>query len=358
LEKTKKWTLGVNRWFVLLFAVLGIVGTSYFPAVQPHIQVAAERVMEEPLFTLPVIGPFYLTNTFFAMLIVDVIILAMAFIIRQSIRGGSLVPKGLANAFETLLEAIYNMTESTAGSKWAKTIFPWFATIMIVVLVANWVELIPGIDTIGKIEESQHGYPTITLIPGVLGAVVKGEPQEGGGSVILPYVRALSTDLNFTASLAIISVFMTQVIGIQAARSRYRKAVAKKTWNPFRKWVGLQFSGMGYFTKFFNTTTLFSKPGFGLIDLLVGILEFISELSKILSFSFRLFGNIFAGMVLLFLVGALMPPAASWLQSGVLLFEFFIGLIQAFVFGMLTMVFMSQATVSHGGGEHGDELTE
>ncbi len=95
---------------------------------------------------------------------------------------------------------------------------------------------------------------------------------------------------------------------------------------------------------FFNTLTIFRKPFFGAIDFAVSILELISEIAKILSFSFRLFGNMFAGMVLLFLMASLLPVFAP---SLVMIFEFFIGLIQAFVFGMLTMVFMSQATQGH-----------
>jgi len=144
-----------------------------------------------------------------------------------------------------------------------------------------------------------------------------------GGFHIVPYVRVLSTDLNFTAALALISVLMTQVIGVQAQGARY-------------------------FTKFLNFTTFFKKPFFGAIDFAVGLLELISEFSKILSFAFRLFGNIFAGSVLLFLIGSMIPV---FMPSAIMLFEFFIGLIQAFVFGMLTMVFMSQATQGHG-GEH------
>ena len=81
------------------------------------------------------------------------------------------------------------------------------------------------------------------------------------------------------------------------------------------------------------------------IDIAVGLLEIIAEISKILSFSFRLFGNIFAGAVLLFVIGFIAPVFA---QSIFLLLELFIGLIQAFVFGILTMVFMSMATQGHG----------
>ena len=113
---------------------------------------------------------------------------------------------------------------------------------------------------------------------------------------------------------------------------------------------GVRSLGMGYFKKFLNVGGLFKRPIFGVIDFAVGILEMISEISKILSFSFRLFGNIFAGSVLLFVIGTLVPVFA---QSGFLMLEFFVGLIQAVVFGMLTMVFMAQATAGHG--DHGDE---
>ncbi|MEI7987612.1 MAG: F0F1 ATP synthase subunit A, partial [Chloroflexota bacterium] len=85
------------------------------------------------------------------------------------------------------------------------------------------------------------------------------------------------------------------------------------------------------------------------IDFGVGLLELVSEFSKILSFSFRLFGNIFAGSVLLFVIGSLVPV---FLQAGFLTFEFAIGLIQAVVFGMLTMIFMTMATQGHGSEEH------
>jgi F-type H+-transporting ATPase subunit a len=97
---------------------------------------------------------------------------------------------------------------------------------------------------------------------------------------------------------------------------------------------------------------IFKRPVFGVIDFGVGLLELISEISKILSFSFRLFGNIFAGSVLLFVIGTLIPV---FVQSLFLGLEFFVGLIQAVVFGMLTMVFMAQATQGHGENHEGEE---
>ncbi|HEX7556087.1 MAG TPA: hypothetical protein VF338_05640, partial [Leptolinea sp.] len=69
MEAKSKWRWGVNRWIVLLFIILGIIGAHYFPPIQPHIQVAPENISAQPLFTLPVIGPFYLTNTMVAIFI-------------------------------------------------------------------------------------------------------------------------------------------------------------------------------------------------------------------------------------------------------------------------------------------------
>ncbi|MDH3944295.1 MAG: F0F1 ATP synthase subunit A, partial [Anaerolineae bacterium] len=116
----------------------------------------------------------------------------------------------------------------------------------------------------------------------------------------------------------------------------------------FTQVIGIRALGMGYFTKFFNTGTLFKVPIFGVIDFGVGLLELLSEFIKIISFTFRLFGNIFAGSVILFVIGSLVP---WFVQSPFLMLEFFVGMIQAIVFGLLTMTFMSMATISH----HGDE---
>jgi F-type H+-transporting ATPase subunit a len=223
------------------------------------------------------------------------------------------------------------------------------ATIVLLVLVVNWMELIPGVDSIGFIHEAegpQEGHPVQTL--GYLGSlpvitIVKSALEEAGGavgavegvarvdrgSVLVPFVRVASTDLNFTLALALISVVMTQVYGVRALGARY-------------------------FGKFFNTGTLFSKPMFGAIDFGVGLLELVSEFSKILSFTFRLFGNIFAGSVLLFVIGSLVPV---FMPSMFLMLEFFVGMIQAIVFGMLTLIFMSQATAGHGQGAHEPQST-
>jgi F-type H+-transporting ATPase subunit a len=321
LEKTRKWRWGKNRWIVLGFIILTAVGVNFIAPVQPHIQVAAENLSAKPLFTLPVLGDFYLTNTLLATLMMDIVIILIALIIRNAAKKDPIAPKGLAGGFEMLLETLYNLAETSAG-KWAKKIFPWFATILIVVLFANLLKLIPGFESVGLLEPSAHGYKIQAL--GGEWFTVLNEKVDQGGYIVKPFLRGASTDLNFTTALALISVLMTQVIGIQA-------------------------QGFRYFGKFLNFSTMFKKPLLGFMDFIVGLLETISEFAKILSFAFRLFGNMFAGMVLMALVAVMVPV---FMPSLIMMFELFIGLIQAFVFGMLTLVFMAQATQGHSAEEH------
>jgi F-type H+-transporting ATPase subunit a len=278
---------------------------------------------------------FSITNTLVATLITDVILILLALAIRRATRRGDQVLTGVVDAVSGILEALYTLTESTAG-KGARRIFPYFATIFLLVLITNWLELIPGVDSIGWFEPSHVYDPSHCEFPELLSGVFSVAGDDECASAIVPWVRVASTDLNFTIGLALVSVVMTQVIGVRAL-------------------------GAGYFTKFWNTRSFgrsvrqsrFGNPltfMLGLIDFAVGILEVIAEFAKIISFSFRLFGNIFAGTVLLFVIGSLVPVFA---QSIFLLLELFVGLIQAIVFGMLTMVFMAQAREGHG--DHGDE---
>lgn len=315
MENTRKWRYGVNRWFVLAFILLAVVTASIYPPIRPHISVATDRLSAEPLFTLPVIGPFYLTNTITTLILVDVIVILLALAVRNSLRKSEdLVPRGISGAMEWVIEILYNMSESTAG-RWTNTIFPWFASIMIIVLISNWAGLIPGMEAVGFVEHAEEGgHSLIQILPGVMGMV--SNPGEWN---VVPFFRGMSTDLNFTVALALIVVVAVQVVGVRA-------------------------QGWHYIYRFFNVKHLFDRPAFGAMDFAVSLLELISEFSKVLSFSFRLFGNMFAGMVLLFLLTSMAP---WFFPSAIMLFEFFIGAIQAFVFGMLTLVFMSQATQGH-----------
>ena len=187
------------------------------------------------------------------------------------------------------------------------------------------MELIPGVDSIGIIEKAKAGGFGIQHLGPLFTTLVNPALTEGGYQLV-PFVRVVSTDLNFTVALAIIAVIAVQVVGIQA-------------------------QGMQYFTKFWNVKTFFSRPIFGVIDWGVGLLELVSEISKVLSFAFRLFGNIFAGSVLLFVMGSLLGSIAIF-PSMFYMLEFLVGAIQAIVFGLLTMTFMAQATQGHG--EHAE----
>lgn len=338
MEQTREQRKGYNRWIFLILIAGSIYAAGKFPPIRPHVQLPAENLTHHPLFTLPVLGDFYLTNTLLATLIANIILLLVAWGIQRQIKKGNTILTGIPGIFSVLIEFLYGLTESTAG-KWAKKIFPFFGTITLLVLIVNWMELIPGVDSIGFLNEEHlhhaHGceLDTIGHIFGREIVYVHGEHECASG--VVPWVRVASTDLNFTVALALTSVVMTQVIGLQTL-------------------------GKGYLIKYWNPKPIVrvaKKPGFGdplsliiaFFEWIVGFLEIVAEFSKVLSFSFRLFGNIFAGSVLLFVIGSLVPVFA---QSPFLILEMFVGLIQAFVFGMLTMVFMSMATLGHGDHEH------
>jgi F-type H+-transporting ATPase subunit a len=200
-----------------------------------------------------------------------------------------LIPGGFQNIVEAVLEALLNLADSvTQDRKQSKKFFPIVATIFIFVILINWVEVVPGLGTIG-INEEIHGK-----------------------EVLVPFIRSGSADLNFTLAIAIVSVISAQVLGIAAI-------------------------GAGKYAKKFFVSP-FHKPYF--VGTFVGLLELISEIAKLISFSFRLFGNIFAGEVLLTVMLFLVPYIVP---LPFLLLELFVGFVQALVFSMLTLVFFKMA---------------
>jgi len=343
------------RWVVLAAIILGLfLFTGFFgiglgiKAIMPEVFLPGEKLSYTPLFGIP---GLYMTNTFVGLIGADIVVFLLAFGVYRGVKSGKMALTGIPGAVEALMEMLHGITESTAG-KWTKLIFPWFATITLLVLCANWLGLIPGVETIGLIHEGHGEYATKELF--TIGNLevqtiwdygeaaeadaahmeesavvtedhaVEGE-EEHHGAAVVPFFRPVSTDLNFTFALAIVAVIAVQYAGFKS-------------------------QGMAYLTKFWNVKHFFSKPIFGFIDWAVGLLEIVSEISKILSFAFRLFGNLFAGAVLIFVMGSLVPifaPAMFYML------EFFVGLIQAIVFGMLTMTFMAQATQGHGDHEEG-----
>ncbi len=241
------------------------------------------EIAAEKLFT---IFGFPVTNT----LIMTWIVLALlVFLALRISRGMSMIPKTLQNIGEIMLESFLGLMESMMHSrKLAEQYVPIVATIFLFVLISNWFGILPGVGTIGIYE------------------------QHGGERLLVPFLRSAASDLNVTLALGTLAVLLINITGMMVRGPR--KHLSK------------------YFT--------LKNP----IDAFVGILEFISEFAKIISFSFRLFGNIFAGEVLLIIVGFLAPFAGP---LPFLVLELFVGFVQALVFAMLTMVFISIATAEH-----------
>lgn len=309
---------------VILVAMIG--STMLAPVPLPGIQLPAEPIS---------FGFFSLPNTFLATLLSDLTLLVITFAVGRNL---SLIPSGMQNVVEAVIEAFYDLTENIGGHN-APKFFPWIMTIFLIVLVSNWWELVPGVDSIGWLEThtapgSQSvltHYEVKGIVPGLYTIVnepytpsyekykkahkdhvLPTNPEGNEVAVLVPFLRAAATDLNFTFALAIISMFMVQFYGIQAL-------------------------GLSYFSKFFN----FKGGAMGFI---VGIIELISEFAKVLSFGFRLFGNIFGGQILLFVMAFLVPWLLPVPFYGL---EIFVGFIQAFVFAILTLVFFAVGVQSH-----------
>ncbi len=328
-ESLNQKRFGVKRWIVLACIILGAyLQFGPLPTIAPNVFLPGEKIGHPPI-NVPIINQ-PLTNTLVATLLTDIVILSLGFFIYRKVSSGNLVPSGFYNAIEALFEFLWNTAVTTAGRKNAIKFIPYMATIFFMLLVANWMELIPGVDSVGVLEPAHgtfKGYEAHPIGPAYWLDGSQELPHDEGdhghglchSCTITPYVRAAATDLNFTLALALISVFMTQVFGIAAQKT-------------------------GHITKFLNFRALVTKPVMGAMDFAVGLLELIGEFAKILSFTFRLFGNIFAGQLLLFVVGSLV---SFIIPTGLYLFELFVGLIQAYVFSMLTLVFMSQATEAH-----------
>jgi len=331
-----------------------LIGFTSLRSARPIVELKAETV------TNLGIG---ITNTMITALIVIVLLITLAYF---STRKMALVPKGMQNFFEMIVEALYNMVVGTAGEKHARRFFPVIATIFLYVVAANWFGLLPGVATIGKVEPMKSASGEILdkgtvfskvsgvqmIMPGVpswpphepqsialvvasnapeqekeaaLEAATTNLKSDQKAGVLIPFLRSINTDLNATLMLAIMSAIFVEFWGVS-------------TQGFFR-----------YLSKFFNFKN-------GPIGFFVGILEFIAELARLLSFTFRLFGNIFAGEMLFLVILFLLPVVALDLVYGL---ELFVGLIQAFIFAMLTLVFGVIAVTSHeeGSESHGSEPT-
>ncbi len=245
----------------------------------------------ERLFT---VWGFPITNTLITMWVVMGLLLIFAIIVRRNIK---LVPGKLQNIAEMGFEFVYKYVADTLGDKkLADRYFPLIATIFFFILSANLLEFLPV-------------YGTILF-------------NAGGGPI--PLFHVITADLNTTLSLAIIVFFMIELSGI------------------------LTLGVLKYGSKFVN----FSQ---GFMMFMVGLLELIGNLARLISFSFRLFGAIFAGDVLLMVIGSFVPYL---LPVPLMAFEMFIGLLQAAIFAILTLAFVKIAIAEPHGAEHKEETHE
>jgi F-type H+-transporting ATPase subunit a len=259
-----------------------------------------------------------ITNSLVMTVLVD---LVLVLVIIFGARNMQLVPRGFQNLVEVVVEGFYNFALGIDRRNISK-FFRLPATIFIFFLLANMLALVPMVGSVGlcvpEVGEAAAAAPAaqeaasssiLSALPGYCGA----------GNVIIPFLRAPAADLNVTFAFALVAVFAVEFFGVQAL-------------------------GLSYFSRFFNLKE-------GALGLFVSLIELISEISRIVSFAFRIFGNIFGGEVILIVMSYLLAYVLPLPFYG---FELFVAFIQAVIFAVLTLVFMSNAVVAHGAHEeHG-----
>ncbi|HEY6284865.1 MAG TPA: F0F1 ATP synthase subunit A [Ktedonobacteraceae bacterium] len=251
-----------------------------------------------------------ITNTLLCCWLSIIIIIAVFYF---GTRRRDLIPRGMQNFVELIVETLLGFVEGVAGKANGKKFFYLIATFFIFILVCNLWDVVPGVDTVGWVNltviSTQHlGQPGVFLV---------GEQS----AAVIPWLRPPTTDLNLNFAMALISVIVTQVYGF------------------------IMVGAKQHLGRFFN----FSSP----INFFVGIMELISELARIISLSFRLFGNIFAGGIVLAVFALLLPIIGDVIFIP---FELFVAFIQAFIFALLTLVFLQIAVTSHDEHEPRNEL--
>lgn len=297
--------------------------------------------------------PFGLYNTLFTTLIMDVVIVVLALVGAKAIRAnGANATNFIGRAWESFIEYLYkNYMVPTLGAR-AKQVVPIAITSFVFILISGFFELLPGHEAIGVIEPPHagqgycvHTSGSVSFITGFrmtdpecamgqsagtgkVADVVTAEAGGAAGYIVVPFLRRPTSDLSTTIALALIAFLFIEIQGIRA-------------------------NGVHYFQKFLDFGNLrkggMMKGFIGYISFVVGFLELLSEFIRILSFAFRLFGNMFAGTILVFVMSFLVP---MFLPTVFVALEFGVAVIQAFVFLMLITVFTSLAVESHhGGGE-------
>jgi F-type H+-transporting ATPase subunit a len=260
--------------------------------------------------TIFYIGSFPVSNTLLCTWITIVILLLLFFL---GTRKKSMIPAGIQNLVEWAIESLLGLVESVAGKEKGKKFFPLITTFFVFILLSNLLDVFPGVDTVGAISNAAARNHA------VLGFLLFGQYSNN----VIPWIRPSTTDLNLTLAMALVSVVVTQIFGFYALG-----------WKV-------------HLSKYFN----FKGP----IDFFVGLLELVTETARIISFSFRLFGNIFAGSAVLAVFAFLLPFLADVIFIPL---ELFVAFIQAFIFAVLTLVFMEIATTGHENPESEHQAME
>ncbi len=295
---------------VIIGLLAGPIGKSLFPnlAMPAWLSVPrpAPKLPSEEVFSL---FGWPITNTVIAAWLTVVVTVVFSFVVTRRMK---IVPGKVQAVFEFLLGWVYGLCQSIAGEKHGRVFFPVIATIFLFVLFNAWLSLLPGFVSIEIVNPEGH---TVELL------------------------RAANTDVNTPLAIALVSFVFVEFFGLKTLGVRYLRKFINA--GQFFRSLGGIFRGrakgglMGLFS--------------GAIDIFVGALEALSELIRIISFTFRLFGNMTAGEILILIAAFLIPLGIDWVVYGL---ELLIGFVQALIFAGLTLVFATMAVSPHEEESH------
>jgi len=289
---------------VIVFLVLTVVGLLFFPVPPPEVHLEAESIPGLP---------FFITNTLLASLLTILVLVVIFF---TATRRMKLVPGRWQSAVEIVFEWVLNLCEENAGKENGRRFFPIVATIFFYIIMAALLSLLPGFEVIG------YGHP----------APPEGVPGAFAGSyhgwiVDIPLLRKANTDINFPLALALVSFVFVEFMGIKTLGfSRYISRFIS---------LGELIRGLGLLLRG-KIRLGISAIFMGVIELFAGLIEIISEFIRVVSLTFRLFGNMTAGMILLLIISFLTPWVVGVPFYGL---EALFGFVQALIFAGLTLAF-------------------
>ena len=300
--------------FVLVLVIAGFIAGPIGSRLL-NIEVPEQLTVSEPHVILPSEGIvhlsfFTITNTLIASWLTIIVLVVFFYFCTRKMSVGN--PGRLQLVAEFVVESLLNFIKGAAGEKNARTLFPVVATIFLYVMFNAYLALIPIFGTIGIKE----------------------------GHSIVPILRAANTDINVPLSIAVVAFFFIEYWGIRKfGASAYMKTFFDTS--QLRDGIKSLFKG--------KIVPALSGIGLGLINMFVGCLEVLSHFIRVISFTFRLFGNMTAGEILLLIVTFLVPLIATIPFYGL---ELLVGFIQALIFAGLTLVFGTIALTPHSEESH------